>query len=303
MTPNDTPGTSGRERTIDAVRVAFVGFATNLILVAVKITAGVVGNSYALVADGVESTLDLFSSVIVWRGVRVAGRAPDPEHPFGYGKAEPLAAALVALLLLVAAVGISIQAVREILAPHDVPAPFTLGVLIGVVVTKEALHRYARHAGEALGSRAVQADAWHHRADVLTSLAAFVGISVAIAGGAAWAPADDFAALFASILIFVNGVRLLRPSLLDLMDRAPGPELETRIREVAREVPGVLAVEKLMARSVGVGYRAVLHVQADPEMPLREAHDLGGRVRSAVRARVDGVVDVVIHMEPFEDER
>lgn len=287
------------ERIARGIRTAIVGLVANAMLVVVKITAGLLGNSYALVADGVESSLDLFSSVIVWQGMRVAGRDPDDRHPFGYGKAEPIAAAMVAFMLLVAALGIAVQAVREIITPHHAPAPFTLVVLVGVIAVKEILFRRVLFVGLELGSSAVTADAWHHRSDAVTSAAAFVGISVALIGGPSWAPADDVAAVAASGIIAFNGLRLLGPALRDLMDRAPDPTVIRQIVEVAEAIPGVREVEKVLARSVGTGYRAVLHVQTDPQTPLAEAHALGGKVRSAIVHEVDGIEDVVIHMEPY----
>lgn len=294
----DPGGVDGRIRA--GVGAAILGLSVNAVLVVTKITAGLVGNSYALVADGVESTLDLFSSLVVWRGLRVAGREPDARHPFGYGKAEPLAAAIVAVMLLLAAVGIAVQAVREIVVPHSGPAPWTLAVLVVVVLVKETLFRRVADVGAATGSSAVSADAWHHRSDAVTSGMAFLGIAVALVGGPGWERADDVAALLASGIILWNGGRLLRPAVSDLMDRAPGGELLARIVRVAEGVDGVRRIEKVMARSVGTGYRAVLHVHADPAMSLRDAHALGGEVRSTVCRDVPGVLDVVIHMEPDE---
>lgn len=289
----------GSDRAARGIRAAITGLVVNALLVVVKITAGLVGSSYALVADGVESSLDLFSSVIVWQGMRVAGRQPDERHPFGYGKAEPIAAAMVAFMLLVAALGIAVQAVREIITPHHAPAPFTLFVLVGVIGIKELLFRRVLGVGQTLESAAVTADAWHHRSDAITSAAAFIGISVALIGGPSWAPADDVAALLGSGIIVINGLRLLTPALRDLMDRAPDPTITRRIVEVAEAIPGVRRVEKVLARSVGTGYRAVLHVQTDPEMSLADAHGLGGRVRSAIVGEVAAIQDVVIHMEPY----
>jgi cation diffusion facilitator family transporter len=192
--------------------------------------------------------------------------------------------------------------VREILTPHSVPAPFTLFVLIGVVLIKETLFRTVLRAGEALESGVVQADAWHHRSDAITSAAAFVGISVALAGGAEWAAADDWAALLASGIIAFNGVRLLRPAVADLMDRAPERGLLERVLAEGLQVEGVLHIEKVMARRAGTGHFVYLHVQADPELSLQEAHVLGGRVRRRIVSALPQVLDVLIHMEPFEGD-
>lgn len=230
----------------------------------------------------------------------VAARSPDKEYPFGYGKAESLSAAVISLLLVGAAIGIALQAVREIITPHHAPAPYTLLVLVLVVAVKETLFRMVFVVGEEVDSPAVKADAWHHRSDAITSAAAMVGISVAVMGGPGWEPADDVAALFASAVILVNGTRLLRPAIQDLMDRAPDQALLEAVVGAAKTVDGVLATEKILARRVGGQYRVVLHVEADPELSLREAHDLGGRVRSLVVNEVPSVMDVLVHMEPHE---
>lgn len=288
------------DRTQHGIRSAQAGLLTNAMLAIVKVLTGVLGHSYALIADGVESATDIFSSLVVWRGLRVAARSPDESYPFGYGKAEAVSGAVVALMLLGAAGVIAIQAVREILTPHHAPAWFTLVVLILVVVTKEVLYRWVFAIGEEMESLAVKADAWHHRSDAITSMAAFVGIGIALLGGPAWAAADDYAALLASGVILYNGLRLLRPALDELMDRAPGGNLLECVAEVAGRIEGVCATEKILARRVGAKYRVVLHVQADPQLSLREAHQLGGQVRRQVIAEVPSVVDVLIHMEPFE---
>lgn len=288
------------DRARRGIRLAQAGLLINAILVVVKIVAGVVGRSYALVADGVESSLDIFSSLIVWRGIHVASRTADETYHFGYGKAESVASAAVALMLVGAAVGIAIAAVREILTPHLVPAPFTLVVLVVVVVIKEALFRYMMREGAALESGVVRADAWHHRSDAITSAATFFGIGIALVGGQRYAAADDFAALLASAIIAFNGLRLMRPALADLMDRAPDEDLLDRVAEEAAREAGVLHIEKVLARRAGVGHFVTLHVQADRDMTLHDAHVLGGRVRSRIVHNLPQVLDALIHMEPYE---
>lgn len=289
------------DRAKRVVRSAQVGLLTNAVLAVVKILTGVVGNSYALIADGIESTTDIFSSLVVWRGLSVASRDPDEDYPFGYGKAESVSGAVVALMLVGAAVGIAVQAVREISTPHRSPAPFTLIVLVLVVITKESLFRRVFKIGKEADSRALQADAWHHRSDVVTSTAAFVGISIALVGGPGWASADGYAALFASVIILFNGARMLRPAVQDLMDRAPDQGLLDRVSEVAQSVEGVMGTEKALGRRVGGQFRVVLHVQADPALSLRQAHHVGGAVRRRIVTEIPSVSDVVVHMEPFEE--
>ena len=285
------------------IRAAQMAIVLNAALAVIKLVAGLVGNSYALVADAVESTADIFGSMIVWGGLHVAARPPDEDHPFGHGKAEALAAAVVSLMLLAAAVGITVQAVREIRTPHQTPAPWTLAVLVGVMVVKWALSRRVHAVAAETGSTAVQADAAHHLSDAITSAAAFIGISVALVGnryssGSRWESADDWAALAATAVIAFNGVSMLRAAVHDLMDRMPDPEIVDPIRRTAESVPGVLAIEKLAVRKVGTGLRVTVHVQTDGMMPLGEAHSLGGMVKGAIRAAVPQVSSVLVHMEP-----
>ena len=282
------------------IRITQLGLLVNAGLAVTKILAGVVGNSYALIADGIESTADILSSTVIWGSLRIARRDADPEYPFGYGKAETLAAATVALMLIGAAIAIAIEAVREIVTPHHGPAPWTLGVLVMVVVIKEVLFRKVRAVGSEVGSEAVHADAWHHRSDAITSLAAFIGISIAVVGGPGWESADDWAALFAAGVIAWNGQRVLRPAIAGLMDRSAEPGMKARIHEIASGVADVRAVEKVIVRRAGMDYFADLHVQADPSLSLHAAHIISGKVKSAIRAALPNVRGVLVHMEPFE---
>jgi cation diffusion facilitator family transporter len=285
------------------MRSARTGLLINAALAMIKLLAGILGHSYALVADALESTLDVFSSLIVWGGLRISTRSADESFPFGYGKAEPLATVVVAFLLLGGAVSIAVQAVREILTPHHAPAPFTLVVLLAVVFVKEILFRRVFSVGQEVESAAVQADAWHHRSDAITSAAAALGIAVALIGGPGWEEADDWAALVAAAVIFFNGVRILRPSVADLMDRTPDRATIERIHEAALAVPEVRAVETLKVRRSGLGLYVDIHVEADPEMPLREAHIVSGKVKTSIRQEVPTVLGVLVHMEPHGETK
>lgn len=282
------------------IRLVRTGFIINGFLALTKLLAGLLGNSYALIADAVESMSDIFSSLVVWSGLRLASRDADERYPFGYGKAESVSAALVGVMLVGAALGIAIEAIREILLPHHAPAPFTLGVLVLVVLIKETLFRRVLRGAEEMGSPAVAADAWHHRSDALTSAAAFIGISIALIGGPGWEMADDWAALFASCLIFYNGARIIRPALAELMDQSPEDKVFRTVEAAARGVAGVLATEKLRIRTSGPRLLLELHVQADPRLSLHDAHILSGKVKSAIRAAVPRVNNVLVHMEPYE---
>jgi cation diffusion facilitator family transporter len=265
---------------------------------AVKITAGIAGNSYALVADGVESLLDVMSSMLVWAALRIGVTPPTTRYPYGLGKVEPLAALVVATMLLLAAVGIAIQAVRSIFEPHEAPAPFTLAVLVGVVITKEALYRALSRRGDLIGSKAMEADAWHHRSDALTSLAAFFGISIALIAGEGYESADDWAALFACGVIAFNGVRLFRAGLDEVLDAAVPPELEAEIRRTALSVNEVRAIDTCRVRRSGLGLLVDIHVEVDAQLTVREGHELAHRVKDVLLDAELGILDVLVHVEP-----
>ena len=291
-------------QSVRGIRAAQSGLIVNALLVVVKLVAGVLGNTYALITDAVESSADIFSSLIVWGGLTIAAQPADEDHPYGHGKAEALAASVVAFMLLAAAVGIAIQAVREIRTPHLTPAPWTLLVLVLVMAIKWTLARRVHTIGADIGSTAVKADAFHHLSDAFTSAAAFIGITIAVVGsrwrgGSGWESADDWAALFASGIIAFNAISILRPAMHDLMDRMPGEEVVEPMRRAAESVPGVLRVEKLAVRKSGLALHASIHVQADPEMSLETAHQLGGRVKAAMRREVPSLTDVLVHMEPY----
>lgn len=279
-------------------RVALLGLVIDVVLASVKIVAGVVGHAYVLIADGIESALDVGGSIVIWGGLTVAARPPDRTHPYGHGKAEPIAAFLVALCVLAAAIGLAVQSVREILMPHHGPAPFTLAVLVVVIVIKEILFRYVNRIGQNLESTAVRTDAWHHRSDALTSAAAFIGISVALIGGERWQSADDWAALFACAVIAANGVRLALPAFQEIMDTAPSAKIVKAICSVASSVAGVVDVEKCYARKMGLDYYVDLHVGVDGEISVHQGHEIAHRVKSAIQQSDSRIADVLVHIEP-----
>ena len=283
------------------MRASLVGLGVNLLLGVGKLAAGVLGHSQALVADAVESLGDSVGSIIVWRGLHVASRPPDADHPYGHGKAEPLAAAFVAILLVVAGIGIAVESVHQIVIPHQAPEPFTLAVVLGVVLVKELLYRFAARTGRETGSHAVHTDAWHHRSDAITSLAAAVGITVALLGGTGFEAADDWAALFASGIILLSGWRLLEPNVHELMDRSPPQDLVDRTKQVAEARPGVYKVEKLLMRKMGIYYVADMHLEVDPDMSVRDSHALAHLVKEDVQRGLPQVVELTIHVEPAWD--
>jgi cation diffusion facilitator family transporter len=281
-------------------RATIIGICASALLAIVKIVAGVVGNAYALIADGVESVLDIFSSLVVLGSLRLSVNEPNERFPFGYGRIEPLGALAVALILIGAAITIAIESAREISLPRHAPAKFTLAILLGVIVVKEILFRFLIKAGEEIGSTAVRSDAWHHRSDALTSLAAFIGISIAIIGGPGYESADDWAAIAACVVIGFNGVRLFRTALLEVLDVAASPEVEQRFREIAASPPGVARVEKCRVRKSGLGYFIEIHIEVAGDMPVRDGHRIAHEVKDALMGSDLGVFDVVVHIEPTD---
>jgi cation diffusion facilitator family transporter len=284
-------------------RVALFGMVVNLIFAAAKILGGLFGHAYVLIADGIESALDIAGSFVIWGGLKFAARPPDETHPYGHGKAEPIAAVVVAFGVLAAATGLAIQSVREILTPHHGPAPFTLGILIVVIVVKEILFRYVNRIGRHVESTAVQTDAWHHRSDALTSAAAFIGISVALIGGSGWQSADDWAALFACAIIAANGIRLLRPAFYEIMDTAPRGEIVDLVRKAAASVPGVIEIEKCFVRKMGVSFYVDLHVGVDGNISVRDGHRIAHAVKGAIQETDPRIADVLVHIEPAQGNR
>jgi cation diffusion facilitator family transporter len=281
-----------------SLRATFIGLTVNTLLAAAKLVAGIVGHSHALVADAVESLADVFSSLIVWRGLVVAAEPADEDHPYGHGKAEPMAAAMVAGMLLVAAGWILITALGEIRAPHQAPEPFTLFVLVGVIVVKEGLFRFVLKEGASVDSSAVKTDAWHHRSDAITSAAAFIGISIALLGGSGYEAADDVAAAVAALIIAWNGWRLLRQAQHELMDRSPSQELIRQIRQLAAAVPQVELVEKCFVRKMGYHHYVDMHVHVDPDMTVARSHQIAHEVKNVICGKIASVRDVLVHIEP-----
>lgn len=281
-----------------------LGLVASVLLAAAKLLAGLIGNATALVADAVESLADAAGSIIVWLGLAVAARPPDRDHPYGHGKAEAIAALTVGGMLLAAAAVIVAQAFHDIVTPHRPPAAWTLLVLAVVVAVKEGLFRLLLGGARQFESLAAEADAWHHRSDAITSVAAFVGVSIAVwgpqaTGVAQLVLADEVAAILASGIIVRTAVLLVGPPLRELLDAAPH-ELIARIRRAAAEVEGVVLVEKLYARKSGHGYLVDMHLHVNPELTVRVAHALAHRVEAHLRGSIPNLSQVLIHVEPAE---
>jgi cation diffusion facilitator family transporter len=270
-------------------------------LAVVKCTAGLLGHAFALVADGLESIIDAFSGLVVYFGLKIAVKPRDADHPYGYGKAEPIAAVVVGLTLMAAALLIIYGGIREIADPRGTPAPYTLVVLAGVLIIKEFMFRRVAAVGQSISSTAVMSDAWRHRADALTSGFAFVGISIALLGGPAWQAADGWSAVCAALVVLYNAWKQLWPAVLELADSAPHPSLETQVREVAARVPGIIGLDKCFVRKMGFSFYVDLHIVVAGEISVREGHRLSHQVEEEILEALPKVEEVLVHVEPEEE--
>jgi cation diffusion facilitator family transporter len=284
---------------VKAIRATQIGIAISIILVFVKGAAGHFGHSYALIADATETGADVFSSTLLWIGLKIAIKPADTKHPYGHGKAEPIASIVIAFFLMAAAAWIGWHAIELIRTPHAMPRRFTLYILLVVIVIKEGMFRYVLKLGNEINSSAVKADAHHHRSDAITSVAAFIGISIALIAGKGYEGADDWAALIASGLIFYNSVQLLRPGLAEIMDAAPSSEIVDAVRVLAAEVPEVKYIEKCFVRKMGFDYFVDLHIQIDPQITVSEGHRISHLVKDKLLASKLNIKDVLIHIEPY----
>jgi cation diffusion facilitator family transporter len=282
------------------MRSTLVGILLNVVLAFAKGIAGFLGHSFALMADALESLSDVVSSFIVYFGLRLSIKPPDEDHPYGHGKFEPIAATIVSMSLTGAALTIVVVSVREILTPHQSPAPYTLIVLAGAAIIKEWLFHYVNEVGQSIESTAVRADAWHHRSDAITSSLAFVGISIGLVGGKGYETADDWAALGAACILLFNAYRQLRPALAELTDAAPPGDIDSAVRRVASAVPGVAALDKCFVRKMGFDLYVDLHVVVDGDLPVREGHVIAHRVKDAILASDTRIAEVLVHIEPLE---
>jgi cation diffusion facilitator family transporter len=290
-----------QRRAHDSARLVLRGIGLNAVLAAVKLAGGVFGHTYALIADAAESMLDILSSLLVWGGFRVAARPPDADHPYGHGKAEPLAGLAVSLFIFAMAWWVAVHALHEIVTPHQGPAWWTLVVLAGVIVTKTWFSRRMGIAGEKAGSTTLGIEAMHHWSDAMTSAAAFIGICIALWGGKGWETADDWAALFACVIIAFNGFGMFTKALGDVMDAAVPEKLEREIRNLALAVPGVRALDKVRVRKSGLSHLVDIQVRVDGNLTVSQGHDIAHAVKDILLASVPhGITDVSVHVEPMK---
>jgi cation diffusion facilitator family transporter len=300
--PADLPAhhAAMQDRARRSARLVLRGIALNAVLAALKLAGGVFGHTYALIADGTESLLDVFTSALVWAGFRVAERPPDADHPFGHGRAEPLASLAVASLTFLATGWIAWHAINLIANPQPGPHWFTLPLLAAAVVAKIVFSRRMAAAGAEAGSIALGIEAWHHGSDAFISAAAFVGIAIAVIGGRGWEAADAWAALFACCVIAFNGVTALKKALGEMMDAAAPPAVENAVRAIAAGVTGVRALDKCRVRKSGLSHLVDIHVRVDGDLTVRAGHAIAHRVQDALLASTLRITDVSVHIEPVK---
>ena len=285
----------------EAVKASYFSIAGNALLALAKAVTGIFGNSYALIADAIESTTDVFSSLLVLLGLRYANKPADENHPYGHGKAEPLITFMVVGFLIVSATVIAYESIENIRTPHKVPEPYTLVVLFIIIVIKEVSYRFVSKKGDETNSSALKADAWHHRSDAITSLMAFIGISIALFMGKGYENADDWAALFASGFILFNAYLILRPALGEVMDEHRYDDIELKIREIAHLNKGVVETEKCYIRKTGMTYHVDLHIAVNADISVKAGHDIAHRVKDDILENIPQIADVLIHVEPDDE--
>lgn len=281
-----------------AVNATYFSIFGNTLLALAKGILGILGNSYALIADAIESTTDIFSSLLVLFGLKYANRPADENHPYGHGRAEPLITFLVVAFLITSACIIGYESIQNIQRPHSLPKSFTLYFLGAIIVWKEISFRIVLKKSKETNSSSLKADAWHHRSDAITSIAAFLGISIALFFGKGYESADDWAALFASGFIIYNSYLIFRPALGEIMDEHLYDDLIAAIRNIAITVPGVIDTEKCFIRKAGMKYHVDLHARVEGEISVREGHDIAHLLKDTLRNELPELGHVLIHVEP-----
>ena len=281
-----------------AIKATYFSIIGNTALALIKGLAGFFGNSYALVADAIESTTDIFASLLVLFGIKYSNRPADENHPYGHGRAEPLITFLVVGFLITSATIIGYESIINIRTPHQLPKPWTLFVLGAIIIWKEYSFRVVMKRSKETNSSSLKADAWHHRSDALTSVAAFIGISIALFLGKGYEAADDWAALFASVFILYNSYLTFRPALGEIMDEHLYDDLVEEIRTVSLTVNGIIGTEKCLIRKAGMKYHVDLHARVNGTISVKEGHDLSHKLKDTLREKIPELGNVLIHIEP-----
>lgn len=283
-----------------AVKATYFSIFGNFALALIKWFSGYFGNSYALIADAIESTSDIFASFLVLFGIKYSSRPADENHPYGHGRAEPLITFLVVGFLITSATIIAYESIINIQTPHDLPKPWTLIVLGGIIIWKEISFRIVMKRSKETKSSSLAADAWHHRSDAITSVAAFLGIMIALTFGKGFEAADDWAALFASGFILFNCYKIFRPALGEIMDEHLYDDLTVEIRKASVKVEGIIDTEKCFIRKAGMNYHLELHAIVDGNISVKEGHLLAHNLEDFLRIEIPELGHILIHIEPNE---
>lgn len=281
-----------------AIKATYFSIVGNFLLAVLKWLAGYFGNSYALIADAIESTTDIFSSFLVLLGLKYAKRPADENHPYGHGRIEPLITFAVVGFLIISATIIAYESIQNIGKPHELPKPWTLIVLLTIIIWKEISYRIVIKKSKETGSSSLKADAWHHRSDAITSVAAFIGISIALILGKGYESADDFAALFASGFILYNCYLIFRPALAEIMDENLYEDLIADIRIHSLKVEGILDTEKCFVRKSGTKHLVDLHAIVNGEITVKEGHILAHNLQAYLQQEMPQLGNILIHVEP-----
>jgi cation diffusion facilitator family transporter len=283
-----------------AVSATWLGLAINLLLGCAKLAGGLIGQSFALISDAVNSLGDVLTSVAVLVAFRVAQKPPDAEHPYGHTRAEAIAGSNVAVLVMVSALIVGWRAIQGLPnSSHHVPPVWTLAIAGANVVIKEGLYQYKIRLGRRAGSRAVIANAWDHRADAFSALAVLVGLLIVRVGGPRFIAFDELAALFVVMVILSSGTKLFWASAQELMDAQADRSLVDQIRERAAAVAGVKRVDKLWVRKSGIEYLVDIHIQVPAEESVAEGHRVGHLVKDELLSGFTNLRDVMVHLEPY----
>jgi cation diffusion facilitator family transporter len=283
-----------------AIRTTYFSIVGNASLAIIKGLAGFFGNSYALIADAIESTADIFSSFLVLFGLKYASRPADKNHPYGHGRAEPLITFLVVGFLITSATIIAYESIKNIGTPHELPKIWTLFVLIPLIIWKEISFQLVIRKAKETNSSSLKADAWHHRSDAITSIAALIGISIALYFGNGYETADDWAALFASGFILYNSYKIFRPALGEIMDEHLYDDLVADIRKVSLSCAGVVATEKCFVRKAGMKYHVELHAIVQADITVKYGHEIAHNLKDTLLNEIPQLGHVLIHIEPTE---
>jgi cation diffusion facilitator family transporter len=289
-----------KEHEQTAINTTYKSIFSNAALAILKWLVGIFGNSYALIADAIESTADIFSSVLVLAGLKIANKPADENHPYGHGRIEPLITFLVVAFLVTSATIIAYESIINISTPHESPKAYTLIFLGAIIIWKEISYRFVMKKSKETNSSSLKADAWHHRSDAVTSVAAFIGISIALYLGKGYESADDWAALFASGFILYNSYLIFRPALGEIMDEHVYDDLIEDIRKVSITVNGVHGTEKCFIRKAGMKYHVDLHAIVDGSITVREGHMIAHQLKDTLRDEIPQLGHVLIHIEPHE---